>query len=244
MGDVTDYASPRNFVPLTSSIKNSLIFQFKNRQVIQGERLNIDITSRNFKDIYGFQGTLRFETSKIKFKDFHSGSFKLSTDLFNFEFINRGLLSMLWYNASKSSFDSDLILFSLEVEALQDGDLCDALSFTSDLTPAEAYTDSLLIKNIKIESCDVIIKNKETVSDQIKMYPNPAEDILHFDFPKEATFPLQLDLYSKDGKTIIKIRIPTQQENFNCKLNQFPSGMYFIKISERNRVTFRKFIKI
>jgi hypothetical protein len=102
----------------------------------------------------------------------------------------------------------------------------------------------VLLKNIKLESCDVIIKNNETAQDYIKIFPNPAANTLHFDFPRELSFPLQLDFYSKDGKPLQKFSIPTLTDQFTLKLDHFLAGMYFIKISEKNRISFRKFIKI
>lgn len=243
MGDVNDYASPSNYVPLIKT-NDSLVFNFVNQLLRKGELVEIDFYSNVFKSIVGFQGTFKFNSQKLSYKNFNSFAIALDKQNLGTNLLKSGFLSISWNDIYPRTYSSNNALFSLEFEALEDGDLCDALSFTSDLTPAEAYTDSVLIKNIKLESCDVVIKNEETVADQIKMYPNPAEEILHFDFPKEVSFPLQIDIYSRDGREIKKLSLSSRTDHYELRLNPFLSGMYFVKLSEKKYVTLKNFIKI
>lgn len=243
MGDVNDFVSPLNYVPLKTGTTDSLVFIYKNQQILKGDKVKIDYYAQRFNSVTGFQGTIKFDNQKLRYQNSISGSLTIDSACLGSKFISNGLLTISWNDLYPISCSPDSILFSLEFEALQDGDLCEAISFTSDLTPAEAYTDSVLIKKIRMESCDDILKNKEVQTDDIRIFPNPMKNVLNFDFPEETAFPIRLDFYSNEGKTIRTFTIPIQTRQFSCELKDMPSGLFFVKLSSGNEVIFRKCIK-
>jgi hypothetical protein len=244
MGDVNDFSRPLNYTPLIGS-SDSLLFKYKKQNIRSGDSIQVDFFSIRFTNILGFQGTFKFDTSLLKYSGFLSNSIKIDTQNLGTKFINKGLLTISWNNPSgfSNSLKENEVAFSIIFNVKQDGDLCDAISFTSDLTPAEAYTDSVLIKNIRLESCYDILTNKEIQTDNIRIFPNPMKNVLNFDFPEETAFPIRLDFYSNEGKTIRAFTIPIQTRQFSCELKDMPSGLFFVKLSSGNEVVFRKCIK-
>jgi hypothetical protein len=88
-------------------------------------------------------------------------------------------------------------------------------------------TPTLVIKYKKI--CDIITTTTELV-DQILIYPNPAKEIINFNYETEV------EIYDLLGKTLLKTEKPVKYVN----ISSLNSGLYFIKLNN-NRI--EKFIK-
>jgi hypothetical protein len=243
MGDVNDFASPSNYIPLNNT-NDSLVFKYENHQFKKGDIVKIDIFSRYFNSILGFQGTINFNNQKLDYLKFYPSTITLNTSSFGTNSIKKGLLTISWNDIYPRTYSTNVVLFSLEFEALQDGDLCDAISFTSDLTPAEAYTDSVLIKKIRLESCDVPLSNDDLIDQNIIVYPNPFNGILHFRISDNVVFPVELNLYDQNGKKIETTKIQSTQSQFSWKLNSIHSGIYFVKITNEQKIIFKKIVKL
>lgn len=245
MGDVNDFSRPLNYTPLIES-SDSLLFKYKKQNIRSGDSIQVDFFSIRFTNIQGFQGTFKFDTSLFKYSSFLSNSIKIDTQNLGTKFINKGLLTISWNNPSgfSNSLKENEVAFSIIFNVKQDGDLCDAISFTSDLTPAEAYTDSVLIKKIRLESCDVPLSNHDLFDQNIIVYPNPFNGILHFRIADNLVFPVELSLYDQNGEKIETTKIQSTQSQFSWKLNSIHSGIYFVKITNEQKIIFKKIVKL
>jgi len=71
----------------------------------------------------------------------------------------------------------------------------------------------------------------------IKVYPNPTRGIVNFDFPEN-----NFDGMVLNGQGSPILRLSENGQYFD--LSQFPSGIYFLKISTESGVAIRKIIKL
>jgi hypothetical protein len=82
--------------------------------------------------------------------------------------------------------------------------------------------------------------NKWTVSDIIKVYPNPCRDILKVEVKQSEV----KDIYLVDmtGKTLYGINSPTQNI-IDIDVNRLSTGIYFVKVFYKGRWYSEKFVK-
>jgi hypothetical protein len=82
--------------------------------------------------------------------------------------------------------------------------------------------------------------DKLTVSDIIKVYPNPCSDILKVEVKQSAV----KDIYLVDmtGKTLYGINAP-QRNIIDIEVNRLSTGIYFVKVFYKGRWFSEKFVK-
>ncbi len=75
------------------------------------------------------------------------------------------------------------------------------------------------------------------VKESVKAYPNPVSDIISFENLKEGS---SIDLYSVDGKKVKSLHVFSGQKH---AMSELSSGIYFIRISNKDKVQLLKVIK-
>ena len=85
------------------------------------------------------------------------------------------------------------------------------------------------------------VADKLTVSNIIKIYPNPCSDILKIEIKKSEV----KDIYIVDttGKTLYGFNSPTQNI-MNIDVNKLSAGIYFVKVFYKGRWFSEKFVKM
>lgn len=73
--------------------------------------------------------------------------------------------------------------------------------------------------------------------DKISIYPNPAERELNIDFPNEED--IQIEIYNSIGELLISV-----ENQKNIDISGLTKGLYFIKISQGQKSSLQRFIKI
>jgi hypothetical protein len=101
-----------------------------------------------------------------------------------------------------------------------------------------AYSNGKEIKAI----FNVEVKTLSGVDDlkaypALQIYPNPTSGIVHMKFNRIPAKGTNYFIYDASGRVIYKSLISNQEETFNLKGN--PSGIYFIKIGEKVKDTFK-----
>lgn len=164
---------------------------------------------------------------------------------FGIRYKDSGYVTTLWSdgNTFQQSYKPDEVLFTIKFLALKDGTLCDLISINSDLTPSEAYRDSFILHNIKLDVCDVIISNKEEAKDLYRVYPNPFQNEINFQFSEDVHFPLRIEIYSLEGKMIESHQIKNAIKDWSWNAFQIKPGVYLIRIRDGENVVYRKVIK-
>jgi hypothetical protein len=84
-------------------------------------------------------------------------------------------------------------------------------------------------------------KNTEINLDDIILLPNPANDFIELQLPKEFLDSIYIEIYSINGQCLKKVQCSYQ--NNSISISELNAGLYFMKISNDNNVTIKKFYK-
>jgi len=93
----------------------------------------------------------------------------------------------------------------------------------------EIYNSSL--KSAKVSELGAVADNN------INIYPNPFKNIFNIDNAEEAT----IEIYNKRGILVSSNSILTN--SYSIDMSDFPIGLYIVKITNHNVVTYKKIIK-
>jgi len=70
----------------------------------------------------------------------------------------------------------------------------------------------------------------DSESSQIRIFPNPAKDLVHIESPNKT---MCLEMRNSEGKVVLKSRI---RSNSDLDISALPNGRYFISIKDYPRV--------
>jgi hypothetical protein len=100
------------------------------------------------------------------------------------------------------------------------------------------YMPNFRLGALEGSPCDSIISSVETpkeVLDEIKIYPNPTENILHLDFPNPLKEVAQFTLFDNIGQAVFGKKIKRGEVSQTFYLEELPKGIYFYKIETDER---------
>ena len=102
------------------------------------------------------------------------------------------------------------------------------------------YGNPMFIDNVSISQYLGEIENVE--ENEISVYPNPSTGVFHILLPENHNFNSSR-LYNQFGQVILQKSINTEITNFEIKLNQdFPKGIYYLKVEGKESSTTKKLI--
>ena len=80
------------------------------------------------------------------------------------------------------------------------------------------------------------------VSDEINMYPNPANDLINLQTTAFRQLTAVIEVYDLNGKKLLEKQIPAGTENFKLDVSNLDSGLYCCKISMSEKTITKKLI--
>jgi spore coat protein H len=86
------------------------------------------------------------------------------------------------------------------------------------------------------EEC--FMNTQDFSADVIEIYPNPASDILHFNWNNSNK--LNVKLYNMVGQMVMKTEVEKSQPSLN--ISQFESGIYWIQLENESNIQSKKLI--
>jgi hypothetical protein len=75
----------------------------------------------------------------------------------------------------------------------------------------------------------------------IKVYPNPANDLLNIQFSNPGLENAEVAIYNVSGEKVFSHSISGSQATFHIK--QLPAGVYVVKITCKDSIQIERFIK-
>jgi hypothetical protein len=90
-------------------------------------------------------------------------------------------------------------------------------------------------RTIKLDSIGTGI-NEEFFSEQLKIYPNPARDIVTIEFKNVVSQPKLVEAYNTVGGLMYSEEWPKGEEVFRINLEGFSSGYYVVRVSSGGEV--------
>jgi hypothetical protein len=146
-------------------------------------------------ELSGLQGTMSF-TDDVRVLSVISG--QLSAGHLNTELLDRGSLAFSYDKAT----NSDELLITLQVEAINDSRLSEVLFVSNDLVRAEGYTQTNEVVNLEVRFI-----NAEQISETARLFqntPNPVygQTMIRFDLPTAGD--VQLTVRDINGRLLIQ----------------------------------------
>ncbi len=84
---------------------------------------------------------------------------------------------------------------------------------------------------------------KEYFESVIKVYPNPANDIINVDIADAQYNNFKVNVVDVNGKIIENIESKVQPEGFKIDISKLNSGMYFLQLESKNAKIMKRIIK-
>lgn len=128
--------------------------------------------------------------------------------------------------------------------------------------PNQFTSNNLLLLNLKESGCyklmitdkdsgctkdtticieDLTNNNDHIKSDDITIYPNPANEQLNIDFQNFSEFESDIKITDLSGKNIFISFISKNERFVNVKTGHLPVGLYVLDIRSKNKIIHRKF---
>ncbi len=243
MGDVNDYSMPEQYVPPPIN-SEPLNFTYKDQNYQPNELINIKVKAKEFKNKFGIQGSIQFDTNRLEFVTFNNYKLVGMTDAsFSDRFAKEGYLTFCWYDPKGEgiSLQDSSEFFSLNFKTKTSGNLCDALQMNRSITALEAYNKNSIQTNIRLE-CEPLTDLENVKNKHPQVWPNPFTNHLYIVTDKNS-IPLKVQLIDLNGTCQLEQYIPdpTNQTIFN--LATLASGMYLIKLQDSRQTIVYKILK-
>jgi len=245
IGDLNGSAQPINLAATGDTRDRDLLsFNVADQALLAGETYTVDFKARDFKDILGYQFTLEFDPNQLSFVNALEGQLPdFNMDNFGVR-INQGTITSSWNTNQAKSLPDDAILFSIALKAKQDIKLSKAISLTSSLTKAEAYSNELAVMNVGL-----LFDSAFSNAPKFKLYqntPNPfmAETTIGFTLPEAG--PATLTIYDVTGQVLTQITDSYTQGYHQVVINgpALPTvGLLYYQLKTKMRMETRKMIK-
>ncbi|MBK7468970.1 MAG: T9SS type A sorting domain-containing protein [Saprospiraceae bacterium] len=164
--------------------------------------MKVHFRSSDFKNISGYQFTMKYDNQMMTYEGVESGALKTTESNFGLTKVSQGMITTSWNSNKGESYGADQILFTIVFKSKKAIQVGRSIVMNSEITAAEAYDGNLVTKDLKLN----VRTNKglEEVS-TFELYqnePNPfnKQTVVSFTLPeaKAAT----LTMYDVTGKVL------------------------------------------
>jgi len=245
IGDVNNSAIANGFASEDASSRsnNSLLLAIENATYQAGDLVSIDVTADNFEDMVGFQFTM--EAADMDFVQVTPGALTISSDNVG-TFNKEEAMTFSWYSATAQSADEGEVLFTVVMRAQSDSQLADAVSVSSAITSAEAYTSTL-----EVDGVEMTVRGEEIAPtfafELFQNTPNPFDGVTTIGFSLPSTGAVSLNVFDITGKLLYNTRGEYQKGSNeitidNTMLNA--KGIMYYQVEYNGTVATKKMISL
>ncbi|MFK8008254.1 MAG: T9SS type A sorting domain-containing protein [Saprospiraceae bacterium] len=236
-----------------SGIKINTIENQGNSCLEKGKKGKILFSLSSEEELSSYQMGISIDDKKIKVNKVQRENDKsFSLDRFNQEDLKNGDLKTLWWNENgkASSFSQEKILFSLEIEALEDFcDLADLIKVNREILPSWFYDidGNPIDANLFVElSSDFLVDRNQNQNLNVEVYPNPSTNQFTFEFEVEKKEEAILTIYDYFGNAIEQKIVLTKgkQTILIDDTSKLSHGLLYYKLSVNNKIAQGKIIKL
>ena len=229
VGDINSTASPHSLTGTEiRGAGDGLVLIIPDRQVLEGEWIEVPLSSPNFRGVSGFQGTLHFEG--MDFQGILAASLPITAENTGHRWLDQQDLTFSWHQSGSMDISEGQTLFLLRFKALNDLKLSESLWINSRHTVAESYEGRGEINNLSLQfqtpSGSLAFQEQRLFQN----FPNPFSQgtVIGINLRKSGKGKLNLlDVTGKLIKTIDKDWNSGYQE-IRLEQRDFPGpGIYF-----------------
>ncbi len=172
--------------------------QTHDRNFETGDNVEVEVTSKDFVDIFGFQFTLVH--NGLSLLDFVPGVLDIGADNIGH---HNGLITMSWHSTSLRSLSPQDILFTLKFRASSGGRLSEAMNLGSKITLSEIYVGNK--KSVHQLDLEFRTNGDRVEYDRIALYqnePNPFSASTVIGFELRESERATLTVFDINGKIV------------------------------------------
>ena len=103
-------------------------------------------------------------------------------------------------------------------------------------------TDANECASIKSVTIEVVSGNKEVVLEDMKIYPNPVNDILNIQINRDIAMPVKLKIFNLTGSVVYEENV-LRTNGYRVDLSNLVTGTYLLFIQNGDKVHTQKLIK-
>ena len=121
-----------------------------------------------------------------------------------------------------------------------------SLSMTLGEPVVETFSANGLILSQGFQQSETTVSStsiEDNVTDKVKIYPNPAEEVVYLDIADSQNKIKTIELYNLKGEKLKIKRDFEEQEITKISIEDIPSGIYFIRLINKKTATTYKLIK-
>lgn len=197
-GDVTGNATA-GANKVTVRTAGALNLEINDSKVVAGESYKVDFKASDFTGINGYQFTMKFDANALVFEGLTAGVLNTTDANFSTAKAGLGIITTSWNSNKGESFNNDQVLFSVTFKATRNGNLGSLIAINSDVTTAEAYSDTD-VKAVKLNARTDKGSVETGVFDLYQNEPNPfsKSTVVSFSLPEAGA--VKLTVYDVTGK--------------------------------------------
>ncbi|MEM7374057.1 MAG: T9SS type A sorting domain-containing protein [Bacteroidota bacterium] len=105
------------------------------------------------------------------------------------------------------------------------------------------YGDQGGIRTLSWERMTVPLSGASWSEQELKMFPNPASDFLHIQFPEDWKNYSEVEIRRVSGATMVRTRSNRAARSMSIETNKWAAGLYIATIRHESGVFTRKFLK-
>ena len=225
----------------------TLQFELEDRELRAGERTVLTFRTRNFRDVLGWQGTLRFDPALLTVHGLGRAGIA-QREHFGFERAATGQLGMAWHQPAALRLVDGTPLFELEVTATRTARLSELLRLTADTAPALAFRQT---DDDTAETLTLALRYGSGAPNGFALHqnrPNPFTTTTTFGFDLPAAADITLTVYDPSGRTLWQTRghyaAGTHRIDFDrTELNGYSGLLYYRLEAGDERATRRMIVR-
>lgn len=173
-------------------------------------------------------------------KDFEIDKLKPESDNY-IEFDSEVKLSGKFYVGYRIFYTNPQDTFSLNMSSLSTAGKAYVFTDTDGWISIHQASDGLVngslgIKLLVSEPNTVNITEPITFNQDVILYPNPVRDLLNIKLNRNFNQEVSVEIVNLNGSIMLKEYFVNTQSIIQLNLNQLPTGLYFIRITEKNNI--------
>ena len=177
---------------------SALVFVAEAAEVNAGEVIEINITSDNFSEVYGYQFTA--ELNGLKLAGVRSGALKV--DASNVATLENGVMTMSWNAEKATSVEAGEVLFTLVMTTSRSGNTANMMSVGSSVTKAEAYVgEAMSINGVALNFRTNVVEVEGFELGQNE--PNPFRDFTTVSYVMPEAAEVTFTVFDMTGKVLV-----------------------------------------
>ncbi|MEO7990221.1 MAG: T9SS type A sorting domain-containing protein [Chryseolinea sp.] len=213
--------------------------------------LDLDIRTRYFRHMASFSFRIKLPEGMATFnKSGHSFNPHLRSDV-SFEIEDANTMLVTWKNIKNISLKKNASLINASINILDNSKSFEAC--VSDVQAFNAKGKKVDVSSLcgtisfKNSITDKIANSSESVSTEklpeVSIYPNPVTDVFNLAIPQAGNY--KIEICDARGKVLNKINVTTKENHSleTLDLQEFPSGLYLINVTNGKRTSVIKIIK-